>query len=134
MPSVQNAYILAKDVHHTMSTKEWPGYIHFVEDLAINLVSAEDFKKAFCCGCLTGEVGERLGRATLFPLIFKFIKPKRIIEIKEWSKRPGVRSNYLHQYLVRYLFVTSEGSDGNLHRFLKLAAEVYPPQTSRNRW
>ena len=35
-----NAYILAKDVHHDISTKEWPGVIDFVEDLAINLVSA----------------------------------------------------------------------------------------------
>ena len=29
-------------------------------------------------------------------------------DIKERSKRPGVRSKFLHQYLARYLFVTSE--------------------------
>ena len=50
-------------------------------------------------------------------------------DIKEWSKRPGVRSKFLHQYLTRYLFVTSEDSNANLHRFLKLASQVYPPQS-----
>ena len=132
-------------------------------------------KKRFVVA-LTGEVGERWDRATLFPLIFKFIKPKTIIysdawaayrgleehnnyvhkvinpsehfvdpedptvhtqnikglwrDIKEWSKRPDVRSKFLHQYLARYLFVTSEDSDANLlHHFLKLAAQVYPPQS-----
>ena len=131
-------------------------------------------KKRFVVA-LTGEVGERRNRATLFPLIFKFIKPQTIIysdawaayggleehnyihkvinhsehfvnpedptvhtqnierlwrDIKKWSKRPGVRSKFLHQYLARYLFVTSEDSDAKLlYCFLTLGAQVYPPQS-----
>ena len=49
-------------------------------------------------------------------------------DIKEWAKRPGIRSQYLGQYLARYLFVTSVSDQGLLHRFLKEAARVYPPQ------
>ena len=54
------------------------------------------------------------------------------IERLEWSKRPGVRSKFLHQYLAQYLFVTSEDSDAKLlHRFLTLGAQVYPPQSEQ---
>ena len=48
-------------------------------------------------------------------------------DIKEWAKRPGIRSQYLGQYLAQYLFVTSVSDQGLLHRFLKEAARVYPP-------
>ena len=51
-------------------------------------------------------------------------------DIKKWSERSGVWSKFLYRYLARYLLVTSEDSYANLlHPFLKLGAQVYPPQS-----
>ncbi|GFR98775.1 hypothetical protein ElyMa_002777500 [Elysia marginata] len=36
-------------------------------------------------------------------------------DIKEWVKRPGIRSRYLQQYLARYLFVTAVPEPQQLH-------------------
>ena len=52
-------------------------------------------------------------------------------DIKEWSRRPGVRSKYMHQYLARYLFVTGTEEKNLLHSFLTQAALLYPPQGTK---
>ena len=46
-------------------------------------------------------------------------------ELKEWVKRPGIRSNFLHQYLARYLFLKAHGKQ-SFHRFLIQAGKLYP--------
>ena len=131
-------------------------------------------KKRFVVA-LTGDIGERRDKATLVPLILKFIKKNSIIysdswgayrglddldsnythrmvnhsehfvhpedravhtqnierlwlDIKKWCKRPGIRANFLHQYLARYLFITAHEESTVLHQFLKRAAQLYPPQ------
>ncbi|GFR94923.1 hypothetical protein ElyMa_000931100 [Elysia marginata] len=48
-------------------------------------------------------------------------------DIKEWVKRPGIRSRYLQQYLARYLFVTAVPEPQQLHRFFIEASKLYPP-------
>ena len=52
-------------------------------------------------------------------------------DIKEWSRRPGSRSKYLHQYLARYLFITGTEGKKLLHSFLTQAALLYPPQGTK---
>ena len=55
-------------------------------------------------------------------------------DIKEWVKRPGIRSKFLEQYLSRYLFIRSiDNSSELLHHFLVQAAKLYPPQSQRLR-
>ena len=49
-------------------------------------------------------------------------------DVKEWVKRPGIKSKYLFQYLARYLFLTSHEEESRLHHFLIQAARLYPPQ------
>ena len=52
-------------------------------------------------------------------------------DVKEWVKRPGIRSCYLRQYLARYLFLRQVGEQ-EIHCFFKEAAKLYPPlQTSQ---
>ncbi|GFR61473.1 hypothetical protein ElyMa_005433100 [Elysia marginata] len=48
-------------------------------------------------------------------------------DIKEWVKRPGIRSRYFQQYLARYLFVTAVPEPQQLHRFFIEASKLYPP-------
>ena len=103
---------------------------------------------------LIGPVGEKRDAGTLLPLIEKYIRRGSIIisdqwgayhrlhergytryttqcierlwrDLKEWVKRPGIRSNFLHQYLARYLFVKAHGSE-SFHHFLLCAAKLYP--------
>ena len=50
------------------------------------------------------------------------------LDIKKWCKGPGIRANFLHQYLARYLFITVQEESTVLHQFLKRAAQLYPPQ------
>ena len=50
--------------------------------------------------------------------------------VKEWVKRPGVRSEYFMQYFARYLFI-HEFQSQLLHHFLVQAARMYPPQSER---
>ena len=52
-------------------------------------------------------------------------------DIKEWSRRPGVRSIYLHQYLARYLFISGTEEKNLLHSFLTQADLLYPPQGTK---
>ena len=126
---------------------------------------------------LTGDVGEKRDRATLIPLIQKYIKSGSVIysdswgayrglrelgyehssvnhsenfvdpgdkavhtqnierlwrDVKEWVKRPGIRAKYLHQYLARYLFISSN-QENAVHAFFVQAAKMYPPQGDRQR-
>ena len=49
-------------------------------------------------------------------------------DVKEWVKRPGIRSEYLSQYLARYLFIKSVPDERRLlHAFFERAALLYPP-------
>lgn len=52
-------------------------------------------------------------------------------DIKEWIKRPGIRSTFLQQYISRYLFLRSTEEGREVHRFLKEAARLYPPQQAQ---
>lgn len=127
-------------------------------------------KKRFVVPLLDPE-GEHRDRATLLPLIKRFIRAGSVIisdswgayktlgqegythriinhsenfvdpkdksihtqcverlwrDIKEWVKRPGMRHQYLRQYLARYLFLTQcKGCE--IHSFLVAAARLYPP-------
>lgn len=48
-------------------------------------------------------------------------------DVKEWVKRPGIRSTYLRQYLSRYLFIRSlkDEPDMLLHNFFKEVSKMY---------
>ena len=48
-------------------------------------------------------------------------------DVKEWVKRPGIRSRFLYQYLARYLFVKDQDEESLLHHFFLQAARLYPP-------
>lgn len=48
-------------------------------------------------------------------------------DLKEWIRRPGIRAEYLPQYIARYLFI-KENSNSPLHSFFVEAASLYPPQ------
>lgn len=54
-------------------------------------------------------------------------------ELKMWVKRPGIKSKYMHQYLSRYLFISSVAADKTniLHKFFAQAAKLYPPFSQR---
>ena len=55
-------------------------------------------------------------------------------DLKEWIKRPGMKSNYMHQYLARYLFISSVSDKTTLvHQFFIQAARLYPPLSDRKR-
>ena len=127
-------------------------------------------KKRFVIA-LTGDIGEERDKATLIPLIEKYILKGSVIysdcwraytglddlgyqhfkinhsensvdptkpsihtqnierlwlDIKQWIRRPGIRSKYLYQYLARYLFITSQ-DNSVVHRFLQEAARLYTP-------
>ena len=77
------------------------GYTHYTINHSENFVDPED------CEVHTQNV-ERLWR-----------------DLKEWVKRPGIKSNFLQQYLARYLFVKAHG-DQSFHQFLLFAAKLYP--------
>ena len=50
-------------------------------------------------------------------------------DIKEYVKRPGIRAEYLSQYLARYMFIKSVPNQDNLlHAFFERAALLYPPR------
>ena len=54
-------------------------------------------------------------------------------DVKEWVKRPGIRSQFLYQYLARYLFVKAYNENALLHHFFVQAARLYPPQGANHR-
>lgn len=127
---------------------------------------------------LTTENCEKRDKATLIPLVQKYILPGSIIysdcwaaykplcelgyqhdsvnhstnfvsqenpdihtqnierlwrDVKQWIRRPGIRKDYLEQYLSRYLFIRSHNEKELLHHFLKEAAKLYPPQSENQR-
>jgi hypothetical protein len=51
-------------------------------------------------------------------------------DVKEWIKKPGIRPDYIYQYLARYLFVKKHNtSDCEVfHNFWQAAAALYTPQ------
>ena len=51
-------------------------------------------------------------------------------DIKEWTKRPGILSEYFEQYFARYLFI-KENYQHRHHHFFVAAARLYPPQSTR---
>ena len=53
--------------------------------------------------------------------------------MKEWVKRPGIRSRFLHQYLSRYLFLKAHLNTERLHAFFTCAAQLYRPQSDQRR-
>lgn len=54
-------------------------------------------------------------------------------DVKDWVRRPGIRSRFLYQYLSRYLFIKAHEEDALLHHFFVQAAKLYPPQGARRR-
>lgn len=53
-------------------------------------------------------------------------------DVKEYIRRPGIRANYMRQYLARYIFLKTH-KDQALHHFLLEAAKLYPPFGTRTR-
>ena len=51
--------------------------------------------------------------------------------VKEWVKRPGLRTEYFEQYFGRYLFLDSFKHPH--HQFFLEAAKLYPPHGSKER-
>ena len=49
-------------------------------------------------------------------------------DIKEWVRRPGIKSTFLRQYISRYLFLRSSEGGREVHNFLKQVTRLYPPQ------
>ena len=50
--------------------------------------------------------------------------------VKEWAKRPGLRTEYFEQYFGRYLFLDFYGDDAH-HQFFLEAGKLYPPHGTR---
>ena len=53
-------------------------------------------------------------------------------DLKEWVKRPGLRTDYFEQYFGRYLFIDSFPNNSHHHFFLE-AGKLYPPHGARER-
>ena len=51
-------------------------------------------------------------------------------DLKEWTKRPGMRSEYFEQYFSRYLFLKENYQDRH-HQFFLAAGRLYKPQSTR---
>ncbi|XP_076066108.1 uncharacterized protein LOC143039752 [Oratosquilla oratoria] len=49
------------------------------------------------------------------------------LDLKQWSKRPGIRQKFYKQYLARYIFLHTYEEEKVLHHFFVEAARVYPP-------
>ena len=52
-------------------------------------------------------------------------------DIKEWTKRPGMKTEYFEQYFSRYLFL-KENHQHRHHQFFVAAARLYKPQSERH--
>lgn len=126
---------------------------------------------------LLAPEGERRDRATLVPIIKRFIKAGSIIfsdswgayntlsaegythhvvnhsehfvdptdkeiytqtverlwrDVKEWVRRPGMKSQYLRQYLAKYIFM-SQCRGKEIHTFLLACSKLYPHVTMRQK-
>ena len=55
------------------------------------------------------------------------------LDLTQWAKRPGVRSEYLKQYIARYLFTRSVPKEQLRHKFYIEAARLYQLQSNRRR-
>ena len=53
-------------------------------------------------------------------------------DLKEWTKRPGMLSEYFEQYFSRYLFL-KENYEDRRHQFFLAAGRLYKPQLTRQR-
>ena len=53
-------------------------------------------------------------------------------DVKEWVKRPGIKTRFLHQYLSRYLFMKAHMKAERLHAIFTYAAKLYPPQSDQH--
>ena len=53
-------------------------------------------------------------------------------DIKEWTRRPGMKSVYFEQYFGRYLFLKAHPEDA-VHQFFLEAGKLYPPMGNRAR-
>ena len=52
--------------------------------------------------------------------------------LKEWTKRPGLRTQYFEQYFGRYLFLDNF-REAPHHQFFLEAGKLYPPHGTRER-
>ena len=49
-------------------------------------------------------------------------------DLKEWIKRPGMKSKYMHQYLARYLFVSSvSDKTTRVHQYFYPSSKIVHP-------
>ena len=53
------------------------------------------------------------------------------LDFKQWTKRPGLRTNYMRQYVARYLFIRRTGADRQ-HEFLTSAGNLYPHSSTNS--
>ena len=51
-------------------------------------------------------------------------------DLKEWTKQPGMRTEYIKQYFARYLFLKEHYQDRH-HQFFLAAGRLYTPQSTR---
>lgn len=55
------------------------------------------------------------------------------LDLKQWTKRPGLRSEYFKQYFARYMFLHTFNEEVVHHHFFIEAARLYRPQSNRQR-
>ena len=55
------------------------------------------------------------------------------LDLKQWSKRPGLRIEYFKQYFARYMFLHTLKEEQVIHRFFIEAGRLYRPQSNRQR-
>lgn len=101
--------VIISDEWGAYNTLKDLGYTHHTINHSENFVNPSD------CDVHTQNV-ERLWR-----------------DVKEWVKRPGIRSKFLYQYLARYLFIKAHEEDSLVHEFFVQAAALYPPQGAHKR-
>lgn len=90
------------DLWKAYDTLHDEGYVHFRVNHSLNFVDPDN------CAVHTQNI-ERLWR-----------------DVKENIKRPGIRTEYIKQYLGRYLFLKENGFNA-VHEFLGEAKKLYPP-------
>ena len=55
------------------------------------------------------------------------------LDLKQWAKRPGLRSEYFKQYFARYMFLHTLKEEQVIHHFFIEAGRLYRPQSNRQR-
>ena len=94
--------VIVSDCWTAYNTLSEEGYQHWRVNHSLNFVDPED--KA-----IHTQNIERLWR-----------------DVKEFVRRPGIRSTYLKQYIARYLLLKNVPKKLHLHTFLVEAAKLYP--------